>query len=523
MNPPQAAEYGGSTPQAAEYWSRALLVVGAAGLIRLVIASQAPLFPDETYYWEWSRRLAAGYFDHPPLVAWLIRLGTLIFGDSPLGVRFGPVLAGIVGSLLLILAARRLGGDRAAFMAAVVFVVMPLSAAGLILATPDAGLLTAATGVIYAAVRALEHPAKSRQSLQWWCVAGAVQGIAFWAKYTAILVPAGLAIALVLHAGHRARLREPGPYVATLIASLIFSPVLLWNANHDWVSFTYQLQHGLVGSGGSMLRRESELLGGQLGVVSPILFVLMLNAVIRGARGPAATSISRVLSVATLFVLAFFAYSATQRRVEANWPALAYLPATLLLAAHPRSARWDRWLNAGVAVAVVITLVTYLNTFVPVLPVPVARDPAARASGWGDLARVVAQVRDSQVGSRVTSPKSRMFIAGNRYQEASELAFHLPGHPRTLSLNYHGRPNQYDLWPRFTERAKRGDKLILIVDDLGAGADALITALTPHFDDVNTGLPVTLVRGGDVVKYLRMWELAGWRGTWPQSPLRSRP
>ena len=103
------------------------------------------------------------------------------------------------------------------------------------------------------------------------------------------------------------------------------------------------------------------------------------------------------------------------------------------------------------------------------------------------------------------------------------LAFHLPWHPRTLSLNYHGRPNQYGLWPRFTERAKRGDKLILIVDDLGAGADPLITALTPHFEDVNTGLPVTLVRGGDVVKYLRMWELAGWRGTWPQSPLRSRP
>jgi hypothetical protein len=502
--------------------SDAVAVVVAAGVVRLAIASQAPLFPDETYYWEWSRNLSTGYFDHPPLVAWLIRLGTAVFGDSPLGVRAGPVLAGIIGSLLIALTARRLAGDRAAVIAALVFAVMPLSAAGLVLATPDAGLLAAAAGVIYAVVRALEHPPQSRQSLMWWCMAGAAQGIAFWSKYTAILVPAGLAIALVLFAEHRARLREAGPYVATLIASLVFSPVLLWNANNDWVSFAFQIQHGLVGSGGSILRRESELLGGQMGLVSPVLFFMMLVALVNALRGSTATATSRVLGVASLFVLAFFTYSATQRRVEANWPALAYIPATLLLAAHARTPRWDRWLNAGVAVAAVITLVTYINTFVPILPVAAPRDPAARASGWDDLARMVARVRDSLAESRVTGHESRVFIAGNRYQEASELAFHLPDRPRTLALNVDARPNHYDLWPGFEQRASRGDYLVLVVDDM-AGLHPAAASLSPHFSLVTQGAPVSLARRGNVVKNLRIWVLSGWRGTWPEPPLRSRP
>ena len=502
--------------------SPALAVVIAAGVARLAIAAFAPLFPDETYYWDWSRHLATGYFDHPPLVAWLIRLGTLVFGFTPLGVRFGAVLAGTLGSVIIAMTARRLAGDRAALLAAVVFAVMPLSAAGLVLATPDAALMAAAAAVVYLVLRAVEQPAGTRSSLLWWCAAGAAQGVAFWAKYTAILVPVALLLSLIVFAELRSRLREPGPYVATLIASLVFSPVLLWNSRHGWVSFGFQLQHGLVGSGGSVLRREGELIGGQLGVASPILFVMMLVAVVAALRGAMAGAATRMQAMITVFVLGFFAYSATQRRVEANWPALAYVAATPLLALFPRSPRWDRWLNGGIAVAVAITLITYVNTFAPILPVPAPRDPAARASGWDDLASVVGRVRDSIAVSRLTGHESRPFIAANRYQEASELAFHLPDHPQTLAFNVDGRPNQYDLWPRFADRALPGDGLILVVDDMVEMHPAA-ALLVPHFASVTRGAPVSLTRRGNVVKNLRLWVLSGWRGTWPAAPIRSAP
>ena len=93
-------------------WRAALIVALAAGAVRLLIGALTPLFPDETYYWEFSRRLAAGYFDHPPVIAWLVRFGTEIFGDTALGVRFGAVIAGGVAAFFTAASAKRLRGPR---------------------------------------------------------------------------------------------------------------------------------------------------------------------------------------------------------------------------------------------------------------------------------------------------------------------------------------------------------------------------------------------------------------------------
>jgi 4-amino-4-deoxy-L-arabinose transferase-like glycosyltransferase len=113
------------------YWRLALVVVLVATLVRLVLAGLIPLFPDETYYWEWSRRPAPSYYDHPPGIAAVIAFGTALFGDTRIGVRFGAVLLGPVGSVAGIALTRRLGGGRAALVAALALVVMPMAAAGL--------------------------------------------------------------------------------------------------------------------------------------------------------------------------------------------------------------------------------------------------------------------------------------------------------------------------------------------------------------------------------------------------------
>jgi 4-amino-4-deoxy-L-arabinose transferase-like glycosyltransferase len=494
-----------------------IAVIVVAGIVRLAIAALTPLFPDETYYWEWSRHLDFGYFDHPPMIAWLIRAGTLLAGDTPLGVRLGPVLAGVIGTLLVCMSARRVAGDRAALLAAIVFAVMPLSAAGLILATPDAPLLAAIAATMYALLRALGRPPRTHDSIAWWCAAGAMLGLAFSSKYTAILFPLGVFVGLLSRGDLRLRLKEPGPYVATVVAMLVFAPVIVWNARHDWISFTFQLRHGLGGAGGSPLKRELEFIGGQLGLVSPILFALCVVAIARSRRDPL-VPIHRLLAIIPIVVFVFFMYSATRRRVEANWPAIAYLPAIVLLVAYGGSERWSKWLRGGIALAAILTLVAYVNAFVPVLPVPAGRDPAARAAGWDDLARAVDRI----YAARLPLSSYRTWVAADRYQEASELAFHLPTHPETFSLNLSGRPNQYDLWPSFPDRAyPPRDALILVLDDVD-GVHPTAAQLRPHFTTMRQGEQVELARDGDVVKRLRIWLLEGWRGTWPKAPLRSR-
>lgn len=490
-------------------WTTALIVIACAGVIRLVIGGLTPLFPDETYYWEWSRRPAIGYFDHPPMIAWLIRGGTSIVGHTALGVRLVPILAGMLAGWFLSLGARRLGGGGAALVAALSFALMPLSAAGLIIATPDAPLFAAAAACVYALIRAIEATER-HVALVWWSVAGVALGLAALSKYTAVLLALGTVVAVLVRRELRSELSTPGPYVGTLLAIAVFSPVIIWNAEHDWASFAFQLQHGFGGAGGSVINRELELIGGQLGLVTPILFVMMIIAMRRASGSSRA-----LLAIIGATVLVFFVYSATRRRVEANWPALAYVPGIMLLAAHAANRTWRTWLRAGIALAALLTIVTYANTFTPVLPVPARRDPVARSSGWGDLAAEVNRL----YAPRLPISSYRTWVGADRYQETSELAFHLPDNPEVFSLNLTTRRNQYDLWPGFTDRAQPRDGLILVADET-AQANPTVEALRPHFEVVQPDSMVTLAREGDPVKYLRIWLLQRWRGTWPAGALR---
>jgi 4-amino-4-deoxy-L-arabinose transferase-like glycosyltransferase len=482
----------------------------AALVVRLIFAALMPLFPDETYYWDWSRHLAGGYFDHPPMIAVLIRAGTAIAAlfalpPTPLAIRFVPVLAGAGAGLAAAAIARRLAGDRAALIAALVFALMPLAATGLVLATPDAPLLAASAMGLYCVVRALESRIGSRASLGWWSAAGAALGLAFASKYTSILLPLTIVVAVLVRPAVRARLREPGPYVACLIATLVFFPVLHWNAAHDWISFRFQLQHGLGAPKGSAIKRELDLVGGQLGLVSPILFVLMARAVWRALRRPR-DDVQFALAVVAVGSWVFFAYSAIRRPVEANWPAPSYVPGVALLAAGAATVPMSRWLRSGIGLAALIVAVLYVHALTPILPIPARRDPIARAHGWDALARTVDAARQTA--------HTRSWVGADRYQDVSEIAYHAIGHPDALCVCLSGRHNQYELWPGYSARAAVGDALVLALDERPAMHET-VTRLAPYFEHASRGALVPLTRNGDTVTVRRIWVLEGYRGGWP--------
>ena len=497
----------------AREWRVAVGITAAALLVRLFFASRLPLFPDETYYWDWSRRLAGGYFDHPPMIAVLIRAGTALAGlfgipPTPLVVRLFPVLAGGLAALAAAATARRIAGARAAVVAATAFAIMPLAAAGLVLATPDPALLAFEAVAVYLVVRALQSPVRSRASLGWWAAAGVFVGLSFTSKYTALLLPLTVAIAVVVRPSLRARLREPGPYVACILATLVFAPVLHWNATHDWVSFRFQIEHGLGRPRGSALKRELDLIGGQLGLVTPVLFVLIALAVWRALRRPKDDA-HFVLAVVAAGSWVFFVYSAMRRHVEANWPAPSYIAGVALLGAMmaaSTSSALEKWWRGGVALAGVLVGVLYIHALVPVLPLPARRDPIARAAGWEDLAAPVEAARRS-LGTRA-------WVGADRYQDVSELAYHLPDQPEVLCVCLGGRRNHYELWPGFVARARPGDALVLALDER-VGVHEDVTQLSPHFGRITQGPVAPLLRGRDTVTVRRVWVLEGYRGGWP--------
>ena len=373
------------TGPAKDSMAAAILLVTAGVAARLLMAGVVPLVPDEAYYWEWSRHLAGGYFDHPPAIAWLIRAGTAVAGTTPLGVRLVPVLIGWGGGVAAIALSRRLGDERSAWRAAVLLTGLPLAGIGLVLATPDAALLAGAAITLWAVDHAVQGSGVRGQGSEqsgtwgevaWWVVAGVSLGVSLISKYTAVLIPAGLAIACAARPSLRAQYRRPGPYVAGLVATLVFLPVIYWNAAHDWVSFRFQLHHGLGSGSGSALSRELALVGGQAGLVSPVLFVLVVAAVVAATARP---SVPRRFALATLaaFVWAFFAVSALRHPVEPNWPALAALPAVVLLASWLPTPRRRLWERIGVGVGGALILAVYGHAVHPWLPLPLRADPLA--------------------------------------------------------------------------------------------------------------------------------------------------
>src|SRR5258708_38574396 len=132
------------------HW-RALLIalVGYAFFLRVLYSGQIELIPEEAYYWNYSRHLDIGYLDHPPMVAWLIRLGTLLFGDTEFGVRFGPLCCGTVSSCFIYRLTRNVFGESSALLALGLAQVLPFFFMAGMIMTPDAPLTAAWAGSLY--------------------------------------------------------------------------------------------------------------------------------------------------------------------------------------------------------------------------------------------------------------------------------------------------------------------------------------------------------------------------------------
>src|SRR3954449_12046674 len=199
--------------------------------LRLVAAAYTPITFDEAYYWMWSKSLAGGYYDHPPMVALVIRLGTLIAGDTELGVRLVSILLALPMSWAVYEATWVLfGGRRVAATAAILLNVTLMAAVGTMIVTPDAPLLVASSFVLLTLAKVLETGRGA-----WWLAVGAAVGAALLSKYTALFFGPAILIWLMSVPKLRHWLVSPWPYLGGLVALALFCPAILWNADHHWV------------------------------------------------------------------------------------------------------------------------------------------------------------------------------------------------------------------------------------------------------------------------------------------------
>jgi 4-amino-4-deoxy-L-arabinose transferase-like glycosyltransferase len=397
-----------------------LAILALVGL-RLIAAAFTPITFDEAYYWMWSKHLAGGYYDHPPGVAVVIRLGTMIAGDTEFGVRLVSILLALPMSWAIYQAAAMLfGSRRVAASSAILLNVTLMAAVGTMIVTPDAPLLVASSLLLFALARVL-HTGRG----VWWLAVGAAAGCALLSKYTALFFGPAILIWLVAVPKLRHWLISPWLYLGGLVALVLFSPVILWNAGHHWVSFIKQMGRARIEDFHPAF--IAELIPTQVAFATPLVWMLGVMGLYALFRRRAGAPPARVL-VNTMFwvIVAYFVWHSLHARVEANWFAPVYPAFAIAAAVAAHLVEWQprwqrvadfcrRWAVPG-GVLMFVLLVVQADTGVLS---GYRRDATVRSVGigWRETAAAIEAVR-ARTGATC--------VLASDYGTTGWLAFYLP-------------------------------------------------------------------------------------------------
>ncbi|MBV8459100.1 MAG: glycosyltransferase family 39 protein [Acetobacteraceae bacterium] len=371
----------------------------AATLVRVVFGWALGLGVDESYMVSSGRLLRWGYFDHPP-ASWWMQWGAahLLGTEAPLAVRAPFILCFALTTWLMYRLGAATLGERGGLWAALALNLSPVF--GVTTGTwvlPDGPLDAALLGAALCLVHAL--PARGRAAWGWWIGAGVCAGLALFSKYTAVLTIVGAFAYLLTSAEHRRWLKRPEPYVAGLIAAVMFVPVIAWNALHRWASFAFQGDRA-----GNVAFRPAEffaVLGGEALFVLPWIWAGMMIAcwpAIRRRAEDWRVWLLVCLGAPPILVFAVIAV-VSRRNVLFHWAAPGYLMLFPLLGgwiAEREGSVWMRRAAVGtvaLVMGVVVLMCVQIRTdfLHPVIAAVARHDPDLEGIDWTSLRTQLAE------------------------------------------------------------------------------------------------------------------------------------
>jgi len=415
-------------------------------LFRIYYIQNGPmdLSPDEAHYWEWSRRLDLSYYSKGPMIAYLIHLGTSLFGDTVFGIRFMAVLFSGLSSILMYSLGKNMYDEKVGLFSAIMIQIIPLFSTYGILFTIDSPFIFFWISSLFLFREAVNQSQSSNlKSQKYWLLLGLSIGLGLLTKYTMSFFYLCACLFLAVSVEKRRLLLTKGPYIALLISLIVFSPVVLWNAQHDWVTLKHTAGQAHIAQGIQLsLKSFAEFIGSQFGVITPLLLILMIISVLRLRKEQEGS----YLFWFSIPVLAFFLFKSIQAKVQANWALPGYITGIISFSAvYLRRFDTDgKGKKILVSASLILSLIlTSIAHYPSILDLPAELDPASRIQGWQALGEEVTGIYEQM------SSANPVFIFSDRYQVSSELAFYVKGHPATYCINLGRRMNQYDLWPGF--------------------------------------------------------------------------
>ena len=445
--------------------------------LRLAYLGLPELMEQEAYYWNYSQHLDIGYLDHPPLVAWLIALFTRFAGSDEFGVRLGSYFCWALAAVYTLLLARDVSSNPLVRLWSVTLLaVLPVFFFTGFIMTPDALLIACWSATVFYLHRALVYD----QGFAW-LGAGFFIGLGMLAKYTMALLPLTVILYVLYDRGARKWLFRYQPYLAAAIALLLFSPVIAWNIEHDWVSFSYQSVERAKGSFHFDLPKQ---LGSILVLLTPTiavaLFALPALALDTKTTSAAPGRVSiRLLLAFMLVPLTIFLPLSVGRESKYYWTAPVWISVIPLLAYLLSSSQDTSRLQSALKRALPPTVLIFLVGYAAILHYWSLGLPAVayrqnfHLLGWHGFAGQIEQLVDEN-----TQPGGqRLLVVGmDRHKLASGLTYyrsrlanagrdsaaHVPVAETTSSHLFGANSLMYRFWFPYTDYV--GRDMILISD-----------------------------------------------------------
>lgn len=481
-----------------------LATIAISFVLRAIFAAMTGLSVDEAYIVGMARAPSLGYFDHPPLTMWLVHAMTWLFGGEASVVVRLPTLLCFAGTTWFVYrTTARLFSPWASAYATVALTIAPLFGAyfGTILVT-DGPALFALSIAIDLLTRALFREGDNVSWPAWICV-GVAFGVALLAKFTVVLLLPGLALFFLTVPGRRRWLLHPAPYVAAAIALALLSPVLYWNATHQWVTFAFQGGRAAFDGQIHPVRALS-----YLGILAlaflPGIWLALIVAVARGLRSGPGMPRQWLLACMAAVPIIFFPLVwlfGSQGDFGFQWPAPGYLVAFPLLGwsvegwmvSRQRSVRLPLIASlATLAVAYVAYLGDYVVGWFPaIVPQAADSDPMiADQVDWWEFRAALA--------ARGLLDPDRAFIIGGNWKDCAKA-------DRVVG----------DLLLVYCMTANPIGRALAAADQLAPGRDAVIivnwwsetdarVALAPHFSAIEPFGDVVVTSFGRPVHRLHL-------------------
>jgi hypothetical protein len=416
-------------------------LLSVLAVFRFIYVSIIPILPQEAYYWYYSLKPALSYYDHPPMAAYSIWLGTRLFGDSIFGVKFMAVVWSLLTNLILYLTAlqifQELNANLRRYWSLAVVGLYNLTLFAHIYAViivPDTPLMFFWALVIFMVLK-FQHSAR----VKYLYYAGIALGLGMLSKYTAVAILPAVFLILITDVQSRRVLRTVHPYLSLLTAVLIFMPVVVWNMQNHWASFGFQFS----GRAESLKTFQSkyilQLIASQIFILTPMPVVLFFRTTWLVLRDWREKITARNLLITGSFIIGGFILVSLRSLVKMNWLMPGYLGlilATILLI-QDRDILKSVWIKTGIALSVILIITAHLVLLIPNIPL----GEGNTWSGWQDASQKIHQLQ-KKMGGRDT-----VFLFTNSYKAASLIKFYLPDEQEVYAQNIFGQDAlQFDIW-----------------------------------------------------------------------------